>query len=179
MFSFVFMYEYVLLFWRHLRRWRYIRKRHYLLTFIVHLYYFSSHPRPRLYGKFHFSILPNICCPVVAPTLTLKSRGVSISWISEYAEFPFAHCQITRRVQLTWISEVANFLSWFLAGWVSLSWICEYAEFHSPESLGTLSYPALTVRSRDVSYSSESLKSPSFFHDCWHAEFHPPECLST
>jgi hypothetical protein len=74
----------------------------------------------------------------------------------------------------------------------SLSHDYWHAEFHSPECLSTqsitatllnllskLSFPSLTFRSRGVSYLSESLRSPSFSLDSWHAEFHSPECLST
>jgi hypothetical protein len=60
----------------------------------------------------------------------------------------------------------------------SIPWLSTYAEFHSPESLSTLSFPSLSVSSRDVSCSPESLRSPSFSHDSWHAEFYFPECLS-
>ncbi len=61
-----------------------------------------------------------------------------------------------RWVLLSWISEVAKFLLWLLACWVSLSWMSEYAE----------------------SYSSESLRAPSFSRDSWHAKFHSPKCMS-
>jgi hypothetical protein len=116
----------------------------------------------------------------------LLACWVSLSWMSEYAEFyspeslstlnPFSYCRITwslknnlnlwdRQVSLLTLGMLSFTLLWVCR--VSLSWISEYAEF------------PFSYWSREVSYSPESLRSPSFFHDCWHAEFHSLECLST
>ncbi len=121
-------------------------------------------------------------------------------------------------VSLSWISEFAQFLSWLLACWVSLSLMSEYVKFYTPESLssqfslmtlGLLSFTLLNVWIRWVLllwisesaksllcflacwvslswmfdyaefHSPESLSSQSLSYDSWHAEFHSPECLNT
>ncbi len=87
-----------------------------------------SHPRPSFMVNFKFLFRQIICCPYPDSPVTQSFTLLDL-WVR----------------------------------WVSLSWISEYAEF-----------PRLTVRSRGVSYSPESLRSPSFSLDSWHAEFHSP-----
>ncbi len=135
-----------------------------------------------------------ILCRLSLTLLNMWVRRVSLSWISEYAEFPCSHwsrevsyspeslrspsffhdswlAEFTipnvwvRWVLLSWISEFAKFLSWLLACWVSLSLMSEYAEFHSPEFL------SLQRLSHDSCWVSLSLMSE-------YAEFHSPESHS-
>ncbi len=114
--------------------------------------------------KFHFTCISE----VVKFLLWLLACWVSLSWMSEYAEF--------------YSSESLRSPSFSHDSW--------HAEFHSPDSPVTQSFTlrnlwvrcvSLLSRSDHVKFpkSPESLKSPSFSRDSWHAEFQSPECMST
>jgi hypothetical protein len=171
---------------------RYTRKRYCLLTVLYISIIFPAIHDLGFIVNFMFLFLQNtFCCPV-APTLTLKSRGVSLSWISEYAEFPLSHSQITKSFIFTWISDVAEFLSCQVSllslglvsftrlndwiRWILLYWVSEFAKFLYWLLACWVSLSWMSEYAE--SYSPESLRSQSFSYDSWHAEFHSPKCMS-